>query len=371
MLFVFSSNLLHVFLPLYLLKSLHFPLWLALSPIGAAILSYGALSFFGYEIQKRIGTKKFFAIHLFFELIHKSFLFLIPQHNWAFWAYLALAPLTGLFSVWQPYQVYLTKYTQTNCRGLQLSIQSIATLLVAAFGTMAGSAILNYLGFLWIVGIQYVFTILRVVPIIMMDTFYEPQMKWRFVKVLKLMFSKRFRKTTIAQAGIGIIETGNFLWPIFIYLSLKSYLGVGSVISVALLFQVIFTLTVGRLTDTLGRKIVLIVGTFLNSLVWFGRFVMRFLPKNILIFLGIETYASFVGATVGLPYTAVLYDKAERDLDYRPLFDLMNHVGSVLSMLAVIVLLYVFPALENYLYLYFLICAIIIYFLPLIYNNEK
>jgi len=238
-------------------------------------------------------------------------------------------------------------------------------------GVFFGSVILTYLGFVSLILIKYVLTILRIVPILKMDNFFAPKMKWKFAEILKLSFSKRFRKTSLSQIIYGVLNSANLIWPIFIFVSLKSYLGVGSVISLALIFQVFFTLFIGRLTDVLGRKTVLMSGTVLNSLSWLGRFIIAFLPKNILFFLGLETYTKFAKEITHVSFQSSVYDKVDEDLDYRPLFDIMSHLGEVPAMLVIVLSLYLFPVLENFIYIYFLICAGLIYLLPLICNRER
>lgn len=371
LLFNYSNSLLHIFLPLYLLEELNFPLWLALTPLLAAMVSYASLNFFGYKIQRKIGTKKFFIIHLILALVHSSFLLILPFHLWAFWVYLALSPLTGLFSIWQPYQIYLAKYTEKQLRGKQLSFISVTILIASALGVFSGSLILTYFGFVALILVKYVIMISRILPIMKMDNFFEPTIKWKFSEIIKLSCSKRFRKTALSQIVFGILSSGNLLWPIFIFVSLKSYISVGSVISIALLFQVVFTLFVGNLTDKFGRKRVLTAGTFFYSLSWFGKFIIAILPKSTLLFLGLETYTKLVKEATDISFQSAVYDKIDKNIEYRPLFDIMSHFGEVPSMLIVVLLLYFFPVLESYIFIYFLICAGIIHLLPLICNREK
>lgn len=367
----FSSQLLTLFLPLYLFSELNFPLWLALLPVLAATISYGSLSFFGYKIQKKIGTKKFFILHIVLNTISTIFLILIPFYSWAFWIYIAYKPLTGLFSIWQPYQIYLSKYTSQKFRGRQISVLSIIVLLSSALGIIFGSWLLTYFGLVALASMKFVVNSLRLIPIIKFDNFFEPQLKWSFKEILSLSVSKRFRKTTTAQIVNGIIEQGDILWPIFIFISLKSYLGVGSVISIALIFQIIFFLFVGRVTDKFGRKSVLLIGTILNSIAWFGKFIIYFIPTNILIFLGIETYTKFARETSAVPFESSVYDKIDGDLDYRPLFDIMSHIGQISTFILITLALAFFPILENYIFVFFLICSGLTFLLLRICNDEK
>ncbi|MBU3904893.1 MAG: MFS transporter [Nanoarchaeota archaeon] len=370
-LYIFSTSLLHLFLPLYLIQELAFPLWLALMPSAVLMACYGIFSFFGYKIQSKIGTKKMFILSYFTKLIHHGFLLLIPFNIIGFWLYLAFAPINAVFAIWQPHQISLSKYTNKKHRGLQLSFLSVVVLIAYTIGPILGAWVLSYYGFIWLIAVQYIFMGFRIFPILKLDNFYEPKMKWSYREVMKLIFSKRFRKTFISLSALNVLNVGNLLWPIFIFLSLKTYLGVGSVLSIAIFFQLIFTLFVGRITDIFKRKSVLVVGTVLNSLSWFGRFIINFLPKSILLFTGLETYSGFVGQTTGLPYNASVYDKLDKNLDYRPMFDIMEHISKVSTLFLVILILYLFPTFEKYIYVYFLICAVVIFLLPMICNHEK
>jgi MFS family permease len=340
-------------------------------PSAVLMGCYGIFSFFGYKIQNKIGTKKMFILAYFVKLIHHGFLLLIPFNLIGFWLYLAFAPINAMFSIWQPHQIYTAKYTNKKHRGLQFSFLSVMVLLASVVGPIAGGLLLTYHGFVWLIIVQYVFMGIRIFPILKLDNFHEPKMRWSYRKTIKLIFSKRFRKTFISLSALNILKTGGLLWPIFIFISLKSYIGVGSVLSIALLFQLIFTLFIGKLTDILKRKTVLIAGTILESISWLGRFIINFLPKSVLLFIGLETYSGFVGQATGLPYNASLYDKVEKNLDYRPMFDIMEHIAKVSSISLIILVLYLKPVFEKYIYVYFLICVIVVYLLPMICNHEK
>lgn len=370
-LYIFSTNLLHLFLPLYLLQELQFPLWLALMPSAVLMGCYGIFSFFGYKIQNKIGTRKMFISAYFVQLIHHGFLLLIPFNLMGFWLYLAFAPINAMFSIWQPHQICTVKYTNRKHRGLQFSFLSVMVLMASVIGPIAGAWLLTYYGFIFLILVQYVFMSMRIFPISKLDNFHLPKMKWSYTKTIKLIFSKRFRKTFISLSALNILKTGSLLWPIFIFISLKSYMGVGSVLSIALFFQLLFTLFIGELTDILKRKTVLVAGTVLESISWLCRFIINFLPKSVLLFTGLETYSGFVGQVVGLPYNASLYDKIEKNLDYRPMFDIMEHIAKVSLLALVIIVLYLKPVFEKYIYVYFLICAVVVYLLPMVCNHEK
>ncbi|MCA9485470.1 MAG: hypothetical protein KC506_01345, partial [Nanoarchaeota archaeon] len=106
-------------------------------------------------------------------------------------------------------------------------------------------------------------------------------------------------------------ETEAIIWPIFIYISLKDFISVGSVAFIVGLGSVAFTLFVGQYYDKKNKLFLMKLGGILYLLVWVVRI---FVDTRVPLYV-ISLAAGFLAIMMNIPFNAIFYDRTEKIKD--------------------------------------------------------
>lgn len=208
-----------------------------------------------------------------------------------------------------PLHLFFTKSSKENKRGTQLSN-------LAAFGNIAGvispliGAIIAYkFGFNYLLIIVLVIIILSIFPLVNLKNF-KPNLKLKFSKIRTLTQNhKGFFIGNIFENMKSEVEA--YIWPIFIFLSLKDLISIGWLRAFITLGTIIFTLFLGRFYDKKSKYLSLRIGAVLYALVWILRILIH---SSIFIFIS-TILAGIFGLMIALPFTAIFYDKTAKQKD--------------------------------------------------------
>ena len=300
----FSASLIAVFIPLYLI-GLGFSL---VDVIGFYMVFFGLLALFAplaTIVGRFVGVKH---VILYSTPITIAYLlglqFFLPKHPGLLYVIAALAAIQGIF-YWIPMHSLIVRALHSKRRGREVglfqSLQHLSALLAPALG----GVIIVFGSYSILFTVVIVFRIFSIIPL-----FFTPDIHPRIDISLKRMFSGKHLRFTAAFVSEGVLTAiSTMLWPLFIFITVKSTLSVGLVATLTEVGVVVFTLYIGRLSDIMRKEKLLHLGGMLQGFIWF----VRYLANTAVKIFAIGFLDGFLQVMITVPLTTLLYEQAMKE----------------------------------------------------------
>jgi len=331
----FAFSLIGIFTALYFLIELEY------SFISIALfffLYYAALGLFSpisAKISSKIGLKHCMLISIPTHLLYFYLLYLL-KYNSAPFLLIGVIGGIGASLFWIAFHSDFTKFSDKKGRGQETSIW---VAIHAAAGTLApilGAIIITKTGsFSFLFFIVIALGALSIIPLFFSKDSY-PKSKFSYKK----MFKRYPLRETVALAGAGSHSVGDgFLWPIFVFLILGTYLKLGGLASLSGLFVAAFAIFSGQLTKKLKDTTIIKIGSSVSAFFWFIRVVLKsFFSLFLATMMGL---LSFTFADVA--FHSKSYSKAKRThhaLDYIVYRELCYNIGRMFLVIFLFIFFY-------------------------------
>ena len=294
-----------IFEPIYLYSYFGKSLSLTVLFFAAIYGFYGILVVYGGKIMARIGLKRSMLFSHFFFFGYFLCLFFIYQAPWLIPLAIILKGV-GMIFFWPAFHTDFVRFSERNCQGKKVGKMNIAFSLPAVISPIIGGIILSTVGYpgLLMTVLVVLFTssipmfLSKDVRVVYTDSY---QNAWQRI------FKKENRKTSLAFSADGI-ETGiNFLlWPLFMFILAIGYTQMGGITTLALGASLIFTLYMGKISDTSERPWFLNIGAILTSIAWIIKY---FVVSAFDAFLA-QTLYRICRTSASIPFQTFFYEKA-------------------------------------------------------------
>jgi len=228
----------------------------------------GVLSVYVGKLIAKVGVRHtllfshffYFGYYLCLFFLYKSFI-LLP---------LAIfLKGVGMCLFWPAFHIDFTRFSEKEYQGREVGKMNIAYSTPTILSPVIGGVILGAAGYsalfstvlvvLWASSIPMFLS--KEKPLIYSDSF---QKTW------KRIFKKENRKNSLALV-FNDLEQGIFmyLWPIFMFIIAVGYTTMGGITTAALIIASLFTLYMGRISDTIINRLwFLNTGSILTSVSW-------------------------------------------------------------------------------------------------------
>ena len=294
-----------IFEPIYLYYYFDKSLPLTLLFFGLIHGLYGILSVFGGKIMSKIGFDWAMLISHFFFF---GYYFLLSFINFSvFFVPLAIIvkPIAmALF--WPSYHTNFTRFSKRDQRGVEVGKKNIAVLIPAILGPILGGLILANFGYPILFSSLLVVLLISAIPLF----FHREKLEVYtdvYQKAWQRIFKKENRKSSLAFASSSIEAGINaYLWPLFMAVLAISYISMGGIISFSIFVSVLFTLYMGRISDTINRAKLLNIGALLTSISWVIKY---FAVTPFSAFLA-QAFYRLCRASADIPFQTFFYEKA-------------------------------------------------------------
>lgn len=203
-----------------------------------------------------------------------------------------------------PYHYLFSAAVTKTSGGRQLGIMDILTNLVSAFGPLLGGIIATQFSFTAALVAAIIIVTIGIVPLLKRGSTFEP---FRFkMERPNVPF---WPADLISNIGFGITEmAATVIWPLFIYLAVKSYQGIGLIVSLSLVITVALAYWTGRETDKGRDGLLLQAGAWWSALVHGIRIVGTTVTgATLLNLIGDVSHTLF-----RVPWSTEFYDHASR-----------------------------------------------------------
>lgn len=332
----FALSLIGIFIPIYLYKSFF--------TIGEIALFYLIIFlFFGIFIipAAKFISKKGYKHSIYISLPSMILPYLILSYFIQIKPLIYFAAVFLGFSIaffWIPFHLDVARFSKKKKRGKQISTYVILTTIAGALGPIIGGLILTFFNFSILFILVSILLFLSLLPLTFSKEIKTTH-KFSFLRFLKV---GSFRKM-IGAAGHGSSGTlYEIFWPLFIFLIIKDYIGVGGVSSIIYIVSLAGAVIAGFLVDKFNRYFLLKVSSIFYSIVIFA----MTLVKSILGVIGINISLGIIRPTHNTNFDALSYDYSRKNRIEEIVFKEMSFsVGRVFLLFLVILfpnLLFVF-----------------------------
>lgn len=291
-----------IFVPIYLYK-LGYSLSAILMYFLLATVVWGVTQLPTLRFASRVGFNRCMGLSLLIEGFQILMLATIPQLHWPLWV---LATVYGIqiSTYWPQFRACFARSLLHQRAGPAVGLSSALLMFALGIAPAVGGAIASWLG----IGILYTVAMLcfaaAALPllsgpeIIRRESFSVRDISWR-----------RIKRDLIANGGseIDAVVAGD-IWPLFIFLLVPSYVGVGVLSSVAVIASMIIALYVGHRRSN-KQTPYLNNGTGVVSLTNAGRLITQSTTQ----IAGINFFNGLGQALLVTPFYSRYYHNAERE----------------------------------------------------------
>lgn len=355
----FALSLISIFVPIYLLQleySFKMVLaWLAITHSSLLLFAFCAVYF-----SNKVGLVHSLHVRFILLISHLLLLLKLPENPSLFWITPIVIGMEMAF-YWMPLNILFVRNTDKEKMGGAMSKLFVYPRIISMFSPLIGAIITSYFGFNALFVIAMALVVLAVIPVLPL---HSEKTHFEFsIKRIKEIF-KENKDFFLPEVIDNLAEDAGVIWSIFIYLKLASLLQIGIVGTISAVTAILFTLTIGNLTDKWNKHFLIKIGATLITLMWVINFAIgQYVPNKWLF------YIATIGMTLSLktfsiPYGSLMFNRARKD-DAQ--FIVLREVPTILGRL----ILFALTALlsESLPILFLLVGILFIYFVFL--NTKK
>lgn len=294
-----------IFEPIYIYFYFNQSLPLTLLFFGAIHGLYGLIAVFGGKIMSKIGYDWamlvshffFFSYYLLLAFIYSSAIF-IPLA--------IIMKAVGSMFFWPSFHTDFTRFSKKDHRGWQVGKKNVATFIPTILSPVIGGLILTVFGYPALFASVLTVLLASAIPLFFNKEKHEIYTD-SYKKAWQRIFKKENRKSSLAFVSQSI-EQGIeiYLWPLFMAVLAIGYVSMGGLTSFAIFVAALFTLYMGKISDTDNRAKLLNIGALLTSVSWLIKY---FVITPFTAFLA-QTLYKICRASAAVPFQTFFYEKA-------------------------------------------------------------
>lgn len=325
----FAISLVAIFVPIYFISELNF----TLSTVFMYLLTWSLLiiasSPFLAKLAAHIGFKRMIFLSAPLTILYLLMLHLMktyPIHY--FW--IALLSAVSLELFWMGFHIDFAQNSHKKKRGEEISFWFSIFFAVGVIGPLLGGVIIKFIGFKTLFIIASILMLGAMIPLMMSDT-----KRTSSDFSIRRIFKKKYKKEALLYGAYGVKEMADStFWPLFIFLTLKSVIAVGTIISTVAFTTAIFALFVGRLADHENTRKFVRLGALVDGISWPFRYLLTtFLPM-----LGVTMISFLSFIFVDIPMYKKFYDDMADHTEYVVMREISLTGGKVILILIVMLL---------------------------------
>lgn len=297
---------------------------------GYAVL----LPFIGRLVGK-LGYEHSIFYSQFFQIGYYLTLFGISQFGFLFY----VSPF--IFAVqkslyWPAYHADFTVFSSDEQRGREVGGLETLSILMFIVGPFIGGAILEWSSFSVLFMVVAGLFMLSTVPLLRIQEIHD-KVDFSYADVFRELIDKKHRRNFAAYLGFGEELIVLTLWPIFIYVVIKDFLEIGSIVALATLVTSFIVLFLGRLTDRYKKEHIVRWGSAFYAVAW----LLRALATRAWHVFSLDTASRIGKETLIVPLVATTYSNAKKTgvLSYMVFYEQSIAVAKFLTAVLLLLIL--------------------------------
>ena len=292
----------------------------------------------GAKFARQFGYEHSIAISTVFTALFYLSLFGAAQNIYFIFASIIIYALWKMF-YWPAYHCDFAHFSAQGEQGRQISNLLVLESAVFILGPLFGGLILEFFGFNILFILAALLMILSNVPMLITKEQFEPS-SFSYIRAYRRLFRKANRRKMLSLLGFGEELIVLTIWPIFIYMTVKDFLGLGVITSISILVTTIIFLYIGRATDKGDGKWLLRYGVIFYFFSWLLRLITRGVAGVFLV----DAYSRLAKQSVAIPLTAITYKDAQNTSIIKTVlfFEMSLVLGKIITCVLAIILLQFF-----------------------------
>ncbi len=212
-----------------------------------------------------------------------------------------------LILYWPPRHIDFAKFSQSHKQGRQISLQQIIVALSKTIAPLVGGIIITIWGFNALFISSALLLFISSIPLFFSPEVYE-HYSYSYKEGFQKLFDKKNFKTSLAFFFEGI-EYGTvvFIFPLFIYFTIKKFDTIGFITSLSLIITLIFTYLIGWFNDKKGSKKLLPYTSVIHGFAWL---LLNFI-KTPLQFFFLASLHKLAETANHIPFISTYYHRAQ------------------------------------------------------------
>ena len=292
-----------IFVPIYLYR-----LGFNLSEIITYLLLVSALWIIvlypAMRLANAIGFNRAMGLSMLFYGAQTLVLATIPQFHWPLWLPAILYSI-AIALYWPQFRAcFARSLLHKKTVGVAVGLSAALTMLAYGVAPAIGGAIASYLGIWVLYAFAVVCFVAAALPLMSGPEIIQHQpFRLRDIKL------RRVWPDLVANAGGEVDDVvDSVVWPLFVFLLIPTYIGVGILSSVTVIASILIAFYTGRRQATHGTRSYLRRGTTIVSLTS----VFRMFTQSAGQIAGLNILSGLGHALTETPYNSRYYQNAER-----------------------------------------------------------
>lgn len=334
----FALSLVFIFEPIYL-YTLGYSLVEILWFYFFVYCWYSGLVCFSAKITSRIGYKHSIFISNIFYVLYWITLFFVGTYDLLFFVAPLFFALQKCF-FWPAYNADIALGSAKQQTGREVGALFSEIELISVIAPLIGGAISSFLGFGALFGLASILILGSVIPLFRSPDIYNRH-KFTFKNFAKVI--KNHAWNFFGYWGYAEDLMIMSIWPIFIFIAVGQFFGVGALSTVTSLVATALMLYVGSLTDKMAKRPLIQIASIYYGLTW----VFRFLAETVASVFVFDALHKFGKATVNVSMVSLTYEiAAKKGVDqafaYSVFYEFSLAIGKIVTALAAIAILVYF-----------------------------
>lgn len=322
----FALSMIALFEPIYLYQELGFSLSQVLLFFAVAYTLYFFLLPLGGKICGRFGFEHSILYSVPLIILYFGSLYLASSLPFLIYgAPLLLAFYKMLF--WPAYHANFAHYGNFAGRGKEISRLGVLNAMVVVVGPLLGGLIITIFSFPVLFAVVAILMFVSIIPLFTTHEVFAPS-RFSYKESFRRLFERTYRRYTLGFMGFAEELVALVVWPIFIFLILRTYLNLGALSSLSIFLTAILGLIIGRIVDREGVKRVLHFSTVGYSITWFLCLIVRTATEVFMI----NSLGHIFANGIVIPVQALVYNKGRErgSLNFAVFYEMALVLGKVL-----------------------------------------
>jgi MFS family permease len=211
---------------------------------------------------------------------------------------------------WIPLNILFVRNTKESDMGSSVGKFFVIPKIFSILSPIIGAFIIIDFGFTSLFSIAMILLFFTFLPVFSLRS---EKTNFIFTWQMAVDIFRKNKKYFIPEVVDNIAEDAMVIWQIFIYLQLASTLQVGIIGTIVSASSLLFTLSVGKLTDRWNKHKLLKIGAVVLSLAWVVNFFISGATLSKWMFYIATIFVAFSLKTFLVPYSSLLFNRARKD----------------------------------------------------------
>ncbi|RME54946.1 MFS transporter [Candidatus Woesearchaeota archaeon] len=295
----FSFSLVGLFIPIYLLKEIG----KSFDAVMLFLILYGLFTLLGFYIA--LNLSKYAGLNVTVMLsvpIRLAFLLMLNALKNYNISLILIAFIGGIGApmFWLPFHKRFSQFSDHGKRGAELGLMYAANGFFAIIAPLFGGVVAQTFGFKWLYALAGIILGLSVVPLL----FIKNEKLEKQIYIKDILKGRTYREL-LGYFAEGYRINAYVLWMIFVFFIISSYVTIGGLSSVVVLFNTLFNMVVGYFSDVWDKKKILRIGALTDAITW----ILRVIFTSIYSIFALTSISGMAISVWHTPFMMKYYDK--------------------------------------------------------------